>query len=114
MELSYTRHGDYLLPDLILAEQPYIGKYGMLRKTFLKRHRPATSTALLMSGELSKHLADIDHLAHEQIQLLLERMAKAQDVTEALKANDSMEWTAQMNNIRSCAEEVVLAEVIYE
>jgi chorismate mutase len=85
----------------------------MLRKTFLNRHRPATYTALILSGELSKHLADLDRLAHEQLQLLTKRMAEAQGVTETLKANNSMEWTAQMNNIRSCAEEVVLTEVIY-
>jgi hypothetical protein len=113
MELSYTKRGDYLLPDLLLAEQPCIGKYGMLRKTFLKRHRPATYAALLLSGVLSKHLADIDRLGYEQIQMLTKRMAEAQGVTETMKANDSMDWTAQMNNIRSCAEEVVLTEVIY-
>ncbi|NLA86393.1 MAG: TnpV protein [Clostridiales bacterium] len=113
MELSYTKCGDYLLPDLFLTEQSCFGKYGMLRKTFLKRHRPATYTALLLSGELSNHLADIDRLAHKRIQLLTMRMAEAQGVTETLKANDSMEWTARMNNIRSCAEEVVLTEVIY-
>lgn len=113
MELSYTMRGDYLLPNLFLAEQPCIGKYGMLRKTFLKRLRPVTYTALLFSGGLSKHLADIDRLAHEQIQLLTKRMVEAQGATETLKANDSMEWTARMNNIRSCAEEVVLTEVIY-
>lgn len=113
MGISYIKCGNYLLPDLFLAEQQCIGKYGMLRKTFLKRHRPATYTALLLSGELSKHLADTDHLAHERVQLLTKRMVEAQGVTEALKAANSMEWTAQMNNIRSCAEEVVLTEVIY-
>ena len=113
MELTYTQHGDYLLPDLKLPEQPRIGKYGMLRKPFLKEHRPATYTAFLLSGKLSEHLAEADGSARERVRLLTERLAKAQGVTEALKAADLMMWTGRMNNIRACAEEVVLSEVVY-
>ncbi len=69
MELSSTQHGDYLLHALILAEQPRIGKYGFLRKTFLKEHRPATFTTFLLSGRLSEHLAETDRLAREQVRL---------------------------------------------
>ena len=113
MELTYTQHGDYLLPDLKLPEQPRVGKYGMLRKTFLKEHRPATYTAFLLLGKLSEHIAETDRSARESVRLLTERLAETQGVTETLKATDSMMWTARMNNIRACAEEIVLAEVIY-
>lgn len=113
MELTYTQHGDYLLPDLKLPEQPRIGKYGMLRKTFLKEHRPATYTAFLLSGRLSEHLAETDRSARERVRLLTERLAVKQCVSEALKAAEQMMWTGRMNNIRACAEEVVLAEVVY-
>ena len=113
MELTYTQHGDYLLPDLKLPEQLRIGKYGMLRKTFLKEHRPATYTAFLLSGKLSEHLVETDRSSRERVRLLTERLAKAQGVSEALKAADPMMWTGRMNNIRACAEEVALSEVVY-
>jgi hypothetical protein len=113
MELTYTRHGDYLLPDLTLMEQSITGKYGILRKTFLKEHKPATYAALLLSGRLSEHLSETDYTARERVRLLTEQMAQAQGVTEALKASDPMEWTGRMNNIRACAKEVILAEVVF-
>ncbi len=113
MELTYTKCGDYLLPDLTLPKQTSIGKYGMLLKTYLKTYRPAAYTALLISGRLQEHLAEIDRTAKERIELITARMAAAQNVTESLKANDQMKWVGRMNAIRQSAEETVLAEAVY-
>lgn len=113
MEITYTKCGDYLLPNLTLPQQPSIGKYGMLRKTFLKTHRLAIYTTFLFSGWLQKHLAEIDRTARERIELITVQMAAAQNVTEALKASDQMAWVGRMNAIRQAAEKIVLTEVVY-
>jgi len=113
MELTYTKCGDYQLPDLTLPEQPDIGKYGMLCKTFLKMHRPAIYTTFLFSGQLQGHLAEIDATARRRIDLITAQMAEIQGVTEELKARDQMAWVGRMNAIRQAAEEIVLTEVVY-
>lgn len=115
-ELTFTRHGDYFLPDLTLPEQTdsFIGKYGLLRRTYLKTHRKILYINLLTSGKLQAHLADIDRQANDRLNLLMRQMAAAQGVTEGLKAADQMVWIGAMNNIMDCAEEIVLKEVVYE
>ncbi len=113
MEMTYTKHGDYLLPDLTLPEQPTIGKYGMQRKSFLKKHRRATYTAMLLSGTLMEHLSEIDKTARERVEAMTSRMAEREGVTEELKAADQMKWVGLMNNIKQSAEETVQAELIY-
>ena len=112
---TYTQVGDYLLPDLIIDEterQP-VGKYGRMRKRYLKEHRPILFSNLLLSGKLDQHLAEIDHACVEGIDLLTRQMADQEGVTEALKATDQMEWVRRMNNIQNRAEEIVLNELVY-
>ena len=112
--LSYTLHGDYYLPDLALnEEEPTYGKYGMLRKQFLKEHRSAKYQYLLLTGKLTEHLNQIDQEARKQVEMLTEQMVKKQGVTEKLKAQDQMEWVRLMDNIKASAEEMVLREILY-
>ena len=112
---SYTKVGDYLLPNLIIdeTEQRPLGKYGRLRKRYLKEHRPVLYTNLLVTGNSDKHLAAIDEACEDRMELLARQMAKQEGVTEALKATDQMEWVRRMNSIQSRAEEIVLHELIY-
>ena len=112
--MSYTLHGDYYLPDLVLREEePTYGKYGMLRKQFLKEHRSARYQYLLLTGKLNEHLNQTDQEAREQAETLMEQMTEKQGVTEELKAQDQMEWVRLMNNIKASAEEIVLKNMIY-
>ena len=112
---SYTKVGDYLLPNLVLdeTERRHIGKYGRLRKRYLKEHRRALYTNLLLAGKLDQHLTEIDEACEDCMELIARQMAKREGVTEALKADDQMEWVRRMNSIRSRAEEIVLHELIY-
>ena len=112
--MSYTLHGDYYLPDLVLREEePTYGKYGMLRKQFLKEHRSARYQYMLLTGKLNEHLNQTDQEAREQVETLMEQMTEKQGVTEELKAQDQMEWVRLMNNIKASAEEMVLREILY-
>ena len=117
--LSYTLHGDYYLPDLAVNEgEPTYGKYGMLRKQFLKEYRPARYQYLLMTGELTAHLNRVDQEAREQVEILVKQMVEKQmvekqGVTEQLKVQDLMKWVGLINNIKACAEEIVLKESVY-
>ena len=112
--MSYTLHGDYYLPDLVLnEEEPTYGKYGMLRKQFLKEHRSAMYQYLLLTGKLNEHLNQTDQEARKQVEMLMEQMAEKQGVTEELKLRNQMKWVGLMNNIKASAEEVVLKATIY-
>ena len=112
--LSYTLHGDYYLPDLAVnEEESTYGKYGMLRKQFLKEHRPARYQYLVMTGELTGHLNQVDQDAREQVETLVKQMVEKQGVTEQLKMQDQMKWVGLMNNINICAEEIVLQGIVY-
>ena len=112
--LSYTLCGDYYLPDLVLnEEEPTYGKYGMLRKQFLKEHRSARYQYLLLTGKLNEHLNQTDQEAREQVETLMEQMTEKQGVTEELKAQDQMEWVRLMNNIKASAEEIILKNMVY-
>ena len=111
--MSYTLHGDYYLPDLVLREEePIYGKYGMLRKQFLKEHRSAGYQYLLLIGKLNEHLNQTDQEAREQVETLMEQMTEKQGVTEELKAQDQMKWVRLMNNIKASAEEIVLKNLV--
>ena len=115
MEITNSQHGDYLIPNLVFEEteaQP-IGKYGRMRKRYLKEHRPVLYTNLLVTGKLDQHLAEIGQACEERIELLMQQMAKQEAVTEAIKAADQMAWVARMNSIRSRAEEIVFSELVY-
>ena len=112
--LSYTLHGDYYLPDLeINEEEPTYGKYGIMRKQFLKEHRLAKYQYLLLTGKLTEHLNQIDQEARKQVEILMEQMVKKQGATEELKAQDQMKWVRLMINIKSSAEEIVVKNTIY-
>ena len=111
--MSYTLHGDYYLPDLVLNEaEPTYGKYGMLRKQFLKEHRSARYQYMLLTGKLNEHLNQIDQEVREQVETLMEQMTEKQGVTEELKAQDQMKWVRLMNNIKASAEEIVLKNLV--
>ena len=114
-EITYTRQGDYNLPNLLPPQEGPVphGKYALLRRQFLKEHRRITYTNLLTSGKLSSHLAEIQQSAQRRMEEIVAQMAKAQGVTEELKASDQMKWVGLMNNIQNAAEETVLAELIY-
>ena len=113
---TYSQVGDYLLPNLTIneTEQRPIGKYGRMRKRYLKEHRPVLYTNLLVTGKLDQHLAEIDEACEERMELIMQQMAKQESVTEALKATDQMAWVARMNSIRNRAEEIVLQESVYK
>lgn len=112
--LSYTLHGDYYLPDLeINEEEPTYGKYGIMRKQFLKEHRSARYQYLVLTGKLTEHLNQVDKEVREKVEMLMEQMAEQWGVTEELKMQDQMEWVRRMNNIKSVAEEMVLRKFIY-
>ena len=113
MEVTYRAEGDYLLPNLTVPEAPRVGKYGMLRRSYLKNHRSGIYTGMMLSGKLDGHLTEIDRQAHEMVERLIEQMAAQQGVNEQLKATDQMKWVGLMNNIKASAEEIVLRELIY-
>ena len=112
--LSYTLHGDYYLPDLeINEEEPTYGKYGIMRKQFLKEHRSARYQYLVLTGKLTKHLNQVDKEAREKVEMLMEQMVEQWGVTEELKMQDQMEWVRRMNNIKATAEEIVYKNMIF-
>lgn len=113
MELTYTMQGDYLIPNLTVPENPKLGKYGMLRRTFLREHRDGIYTGMLLNGTLNSHLEEVDRQAQKMLDNLTEQMKALNGVTESLKAEDQMRWVQMMNSIRHSAEEVILNDLIY-
>ena len=113
MELTYRMENGYRLPNLDVPEAPKVGKYGMLRRSFLANHRHGIYTGMLLTGELNAHLEKIDREATEMVERLTAQMAREQGVTEERKASDEMKWVGLMNNIQAAAEEATLAELIY-
>ena len=113
MELTYTMQGDYRLPNLIPPESPKVGKYGMLRHSYLRKHREGLYTGMLMKGTLNTHLEEVDREANRMLEQLTTQMAQEQGVTEELKAADPQRWTGLMNNLKHSAEETVLNDLIY-
>lgn len=118
-ELTYKQAGDYLIPDLMLdgaeeLEEMPLGKYGMLRETFLQREHRATYTSMLLTGRLEPHLREIDRQAQEQVDSMVEQMMARRGVDEELKASDPMAWVQVVNSFTAQAEESVLAEIVYK
>ena len=113
---TYANVNGYRLPDLAVPEPESrpVGKWGRLHETFLKEHRSITYTTLLTSLELDSYLADIQEQAAEMLERLIVQMAKSEGITEQLKAENQLEWVRRMNSIRNRAEEIVLAELIYQ
>ena len=116
MDITYTKHGDYYYPDLTLPPQPIgdIGRFGHMRKKYLKEHQPDTFALMLMENTLTQHLIDINRQAIEQIDLITSQLARAEGVTEELKARDQLEWIRKMNSCRARAEEQVIREIVIE
>ena len=112
---TYTLVGNYYLPDLTISEpeQPHYGKYGMLRKAFLKEHRKGLYTSYVLTGKLIPHLNMIDNQANERMDLLTAQMARRFGVSEDMKEKDQMAWIAARNNLQNAAEEIVLREIVY-
>ena len=113
--LTYTMNGDYQIPDLKLSEQPEkpLGKYGRMRKAYLKEHRPSLYSSLILSEKLYPHLLEIDRAARERMDAMLPRMMEEAGVTEDLKACDPMQWVGLMNTLKAQAEEMILSELIF-
>ena len=114
MNIHYIRMGDYDIPDLTLPEEPRpMGKWGRMRREYLKEHKPIQYNCLLLSGELWTYLADLNEQAQDRLERMIDQMKMAEGVTEELKAADPMAWVGAMNNIRNRAEEIILQELIY-
>ena len=112
--ITYQQNGDYLIPNLTISqtERP-IGKYGRMRRTFLKENRPMLFNSLVVTGKLFPHLLEIEDAANSRLEQMMPDMAKAAGVTEALKAADPMKWVGLMNNLKAQAEEIILTELIH-
>ena len=113
MKITYTRVGDYYLPNLAAPESPKVGRWGMLRFNYLRKHREAFYTTMLMENTLNPHLEEVDRQAQEMEQYLISQLAQQEGVTERLKAENQMECVAWMNNIRNRADEIGLNDLIY-
>ena len=113
---TYRQVGDYFIPNLVLLDDGdyQIGKYGRMRRSYLKEYRKILYNNYVLEGTLFKHLAEIDQACNERIENIVSAMAKQEGVTEALKAADKIEWVRRMNSIRNRAEEIVLHELVYD
>ena len=113
--LTYTMNGDYQIPDLKLTEQPEkpLGKYGRMRKAYLKEHRPLIYNQLLLTEKLYPHLIEIDETAQSRLEQMMPQLAKDAGATEQLKASDPMRWVGLMNTCKAQAEELLMAELIH-
>ena len=114
-ELTYTKIGDYLIPDLAMDDEDDtpLGKYGMLRETFLQEHHPGTYTSMLLTGRLEPHLREIDRQAREQVDRIVGNLKRLHGIDEIMKANGQMAWVQSINSFIAQAEETVLPEIVY-
>ena len=112
---TYTKSGDYFIPDIALPKTSNrrIGKYGRMRHRYLKEHRPVLYSTMILDGSLWDHLAEVDMSCNNRLDAIISGMQEKQGITEELKARDPMAWVGAMNNIRSCAEEIVIRELVY-
>lgn len=110
---TYRQEGDYLLPNLDVPENVPVDIWGQRRKRYLREHRKALYTAMLLSDKLNNHLTEIDQQAGKMFSQLVEQMAKQEGITEQLKVDSQMDWVSRMNNIRSAVEEIVNTEIIF-
>lgn len=113
--LWYELQGDYYIPCLVLpdAEERPLGIWGRKHLDYIKEHRPALYSDLVLSCKLHSYLADIDAQAQDRLALLIKQMAEKDGITEQLKAQDQMAWVRAMGSIRNMAEEIVNAEIIF-
>ena len=113
--LHYTRRGDFYYPDLVYSKHNYppLGKYGMLRQTYLKENFKAKYNWMIWQDTLWPHLLEVDKQAHEMMDTIVKRMKQERGITERLKDNDWWRWVQEMGNIRNAAEEFVLRKIVY-
>ena len=114
--IEYVLKGDYYVPNLVLTgteKDITLGKYGRMRARFLRENKNAEYTILLMENKLQEHLLEVDETANVRLNLIIKQLAERENVTEELKATNQMEWVKCMNNIKNCAEEIILKELIY-
>ena len=114
--IEYTKVGDFYLPNIALQKPRRtgnIGKYGRLRLQYLEEYHKAECMLMRINNELTSHLLDIENECRAGVKSLVEQMAKKENVTEELKANNQLEWVQKMNNIKNRAEEIILNEFIY-
>lgn len=114
-EITYTQVGDYLIPNLTIGNdpQPVYGKYGMLRKQYLKEHRKGTYAQLILSNQLNRHLAEVDVHTRAFVFRLVSEIAQQQGINETMKTHNQMSWVGAMNTIKLQADEVALAKHVY-
>ncbi len=112
---KYIQCGDYLIPDLGLTEQEQkpLGKYGRMRREYLEKNRSGLYTRMILDGTLMEHLHEIDETCQKRLDQMIPQMAKAEGVTEGLKAKNQMLWVGKMNELRASVEEILLNELIY-
>ena len=115
MSIMYHQNGDYLLPDMGMNEtdKTPLNKYGRMRLRYLQEHRPGLYTRLILSGKLYEELLETQKAAQDRVEIITDKMAKAQNISEGMKAQDQMAWVGAMNMIRLQAEEIILQELIY-
>ena len=114
MKIQYIRVGDYSIPDLELPQESRpIGRWGRVRREYLREHKPIQYNCLLLSGKLWTYLADLNEQTQDSLERIIEQMKIAEGITEALKASDPMAWVGAMNNIRARAEEIIREELIF-
>ena len=113
---TYRQVGYYFIPNITLPDdgEYQIGKYGRMRRSYLKKYRKILYNNYVLEGTLFRHLAEIDQACNERIENIVSAMAKQEGVTETLKAADQIEWVRRMNSIRNRAEEIVLHELVYD
>ena len=115
MEMTYTKAGDYLVPNVRLSnrEMKPLGKYGQMRKAYLQKHRPILWNQLILKEALFSHLQEIDETAHRRLDEMLPQMAAQAGVTEELKQREPLAWAGLMNSLKAQAEEIILNELVY-
>ena len=111
--IEYKQNGEYQIPDVTLNETKPIGRYGRMRKQFLKENRPIRYSRMLLSETLYPHLLEIEETMERRMEELIPKLAETAGATEALKAADPMKWVGLMNNCKAQAEEILLSELVY-
>ena len=114
--LTYKTSGEFQIPDLSLRENPQsqpLGKYGRMRQTYLREHRPILWNQMILSETLFPHLREIDEAAHRRLEQMMPELMKSAGATEMLKAADPLKWTGLMNTLKAQAEETILAELVF-
>lgn len=112
-KITYTKVGDYFIPNLTIKPSPPIGKYGRMRRNYLRDHRPALYNRLILRGKLCEHCAEVNEAIENRLDVLIPQIAESAGITEKLKETDQMKWVGLMNTCKVQAEEIAFAEFLY-